>query len=204
MANTLEDLIDPVELDELKNHYGPFQRRYVTLDMDPDSVKFYNESFKNRRGEILFALQRADGRILIHTKKTYPKGVYRVLGGGIDWKEPIRSSLTREVHEETQFAVADEQFLGMLGYQLTSPQSQQSVPFVSYVFLVPGVEGEPSTLDESEGISGFKWVSMADLASVAETLRNLEDDHPGRADWGRFRAVGHDFIIENASGRLEA
>ena len=197
MAKTLEDLVDLEELDELEDHYGAFQRRHFVLAMDSGSVEFYRRAFRNRRGEVLFALQRPDGSVLLHTKDAYPDGIYRLPGGGIDWGEPVRESLSREVFEETQVTVNDERFLGMLTYQFTGAEPE--VPFVSYVFLVPNVQGEASPADESEGITGFRWVPPQGLSDASETLSALEDDAPGRADWGRFRAIGHDFVVEAVS-----
>lgn len=191
MPRTLEELVDPEELDELAQHYGPFDRQHTVLPMSDGSLDFYRRAFRNRRGEILFVLCRQDGRILLHTKRSYPDGVYRLPGGGVDWGERASDALRREVHEETQFPVRDERFLGLLTYDFVG--QAEPVRFVSYVFLVPNLNGEPQPLDQSEAITGFRWVSTTDLAGVADQLRGLEPEE-GRREWGQFRAIGHDFV----------
>lgn len=189
--------IDPEELESLRVRYGSFPLVEVDLPMEPRSLRFYRKVFKSRRGEILFVLRRASGELLLHTKHKYPPGLYRIPGGGIDWGEPVAESLSREVREETQLVVAGERLLGAIHYRFTNPSSEhEDVHFVSFVFEVPGIEGEPEAEDESEGISGFKWIAVADLQAVADALRGLPEDEKGSGDWGRFRAIGHDFVRE--------
>jgi len=192
MSSPFDDLIDERELAQLRSRYGPFPRHDVRLAMSAGSLAFYRRAFRKRRGEILFVLQRPDGDLLLHTKHSYPAGVYRLPGGGIERDEPVRHSLAREVLEETQFSVADESFLGLIAYEFTG--SGPAVRFVSYVFQIPNIRGEPVPLDDSEGISDFRWLPPGQLPEVATVLKNLADDAPGRSDWGRFRAVGHDFV----------
>ena len=190
-------LIDSDELEGLEARYGPFPRVEVDVPMQPRSLRFYRKVFKRRRGEILFVLRRPSGELLLHTKHKYPPGLYRIPGGGIDWGEPVAESLEREVQEETQLAVVDERLLGMIHYRFSHPSDKHDdVPFVSFVFEVPGIEGEPEAADQSEGISGFKWIPVADLTKVAEALRALPEDEEGSGDWGRFRAIGLDFVYE--------
>ena len=185
------------ELKALENRYGKFPVEHIDLEMSWRSVRFYRKAFKNRRGEILFVLRRTGGELLLHTKHKYPPDLYRIPGGGIDWGEPVPTSLRREVREETQFEVQQERFLGVIQYRfyaLNRDKLEPDVHFVSFVFEVPGVEGEPVAEDESEGISGFRWIRVNQLKGVASALRALPDDRAGSGDWGRFRAVGHDFV----------
>ncbi len=200
MPKTLDELLDEAELAQLQAHYGEYRQQHVRLAMEPGSLAFYRRAFKNRRGEVLFVLRRGSGEVLLHTKESYPEDLYRLPGGGIDWGECVRTSLFREVFEETQLDVQKEQFLGILTYEFHGhPGADQkaAIPFVSYIFVVPEVEGEPVPLDESEKISGFKWVPLEELSQVAAKLRSMPEDDFGNPDWGRFRALGHNFVVEN-------
>ena len=200
MPKQLGDLVDEAELADLRAYYGEFPLQHARLAMEAGSLDFYRRAFKNRRGEILFALRRPSGEVLLHTKHNYPPGVFRIPGGGIKWGEPVRASLVREVFEETQLGVEEEQFLGILTYEFhprDGGAGKLVIPFVSYIFVVPEVEGEPVPEDESEGISAFKWVPFKTLTQVAADLRALPRDARGRQDWGHFRGLGHDFIVEN-------
>ncbi len=199
MPNENDHCVAAEELETLENRYGKFPVEDVDLEMSPRSVRFYRKAFKNRRGEILFVLRRKSGKLLLHTKHKYPPDLYRIPGGGIDWDEAVPTSLRREVREETQFEVRQERFLGVIQYRFHASDSDapvQDVHFVSFVFEVPDVEGEPVAEDESEGISGFRWIKVGQLEAVSTALRALPDDRAGSGDWGRFRAVGHDFVLK--------
>ena len=194
MGKDLEDLIDEDELGQLAEQYGDFTRRHVTIEMQSTSLKHYRDILESRRGEILFALTRADGSVLLHTKYSYPDGVYRLPTGGIDWGEPVAETFHREVQEETQLPVRDERFIGVLSHSFT--HDGKDVPFVTYLFHAADIEGEPEPYDQSEGISDFRWIAPAELADVASQLRDLEEDEEGRSDWGVFRAAAHDMLLE--------
>ena len=193
MAKHLDDLIEPTELAELEANYGAFPRRHVDISMSASSLEFYRRLFRKRRGEVLFVLQRANGDVLLHTKAGYPEDVFRLPGGGIHVDELVVTSLGREVYEETSFEVRNEAFLGMLTYEFRG--SAPTVPFVSYVFHIPSVEGEPQTIDADEKITGFRWVPKPELKTIAARLRQL-DSQPWLNEWGRFRAFGHEFVLE--------
>ena len=93
----------------------------------------------------------------------------------------------------------NERFLGVIRYRfhgVDPEESEEDVHFVSFVFEIPGVEGEPVAEDETEGISGFRWIPVDELQSVATALKSLPDDKTGGGDWGRFRAIGHDFVLD--------
>lgn len=192
---TLDDLIDPQEIVALEQTYGPFPRRHHHLAVGPAHLEYWGgKVLRDRRGEVVLVVQRASQEVLLHTKVFYPPRVYRLPSGGVSWGEAVSAALRREVYEETGFAVRDERLLGLLSYEFQNDDC--SVPFVSYAFLLTGVKGRPVVQDEGERISDFRWVPVSELPAVAILLRSLPEDSPGRHDWGRFRALVHEFVSE--------
>jgi len=192
---TLDDLIDAQEMVALEQTYGPFPRQHCRLAVRGSHLEYWGQKvLRDRRGEVVLVIQRDSGEVLLHTKTLYPPGVYRLPSGGVSWGETVSASLRREVYEETGFTAWEERFLGLVSYDFRG--ADRSVSFVSYVFLLTGVQGSPDVKDEDERISGFKWVSVSELPAVAAALRSLPEDSPGRQDWGRFRALAHDFAAE--------
>jgi ADP-ribose pyrophosphatase YjhB (NUDIX family) len=189
-----DDLIEERELRALARRHGEFPRYEHTLLVGAQlQAEFATKRLRKRRGEVVFVLQRGDGRILTHTKRDYPPGLYRLPTGGLGWKEGVETALRREIHEETGFVVETARLLGLLTYSLEG--SGHRVPFASFVYLVTEVEGTPVPVDASEGITGFRWVQQCELAGMAEALRGLAATQPrARHDWGRFRALAHDFV----------
>jgi 8-oxo-dGTP pyrophosphatase MutT (NUDIX family) len=191
---TLADLIDEAEISGLNADYGPGERRRVTLDVSAENFdnwlrKLVNSP--NRRGEVVLAIQRPDRQTLLHTKRFYPEGVYRLPSGGVHPDEPVLSGVTRETKEETGLDVFIDRFLGMVEYEFC--HGDQALFFVSYVFLVRADSEEPVVQDPDEQITGFRYVAPPEIRGVADQLRALPTKW---ADWGHFRALPHDLVAD--------
>jgi ADP-ribose pyrophosphatase YjhB (NUDIX family) len=192
---TLDDLVNAREIVALEQTYGPFPQQHHRLAVGTVHLDFWREQvLRERRGEVVLVIQRTSLEVLLHTKMFYPPGVYRLPSGGVSWGEAVADALRREVYEETGFIPRDERLLGLLSYEFQGDGC--TVPFVSYTFLLSGVEGSPAAQDANERIASFCWSPVAELLTVAATLRSLPEDAPGRRDWGRFRALVHDFVAQ--------
>ena len=197
MNHILADIVLDAEIAALRERYGEFPILTHRIEMSPGSLASYRSQLKRRRGEILLVLARPSGEVLMHTKHFYPQGVYRLPTGGIDWHEPVWDAWHRELWEETQLKSTGERLLGVIGYEFVGPQSTvdgDSVPFVSFVFQQADVTGDPVPLDLSEQISDFKWIPRSELTAAATELSGLDRLGADKGDWGRFRAVAHQFV----------
>jgi len=190
----LESLINPKEIETLASRYGPIERRSFSLERGGKLCEYWRRVLADRRGEVIFVVERPAG-VILHTKDTYPPGTYRLPSGGVGWGETVLSALHREVREEMGLEVEVERLLGLLEYKIRC--EEETLPFVSYVFLVKGGDGELVPQDEKEHITSFRQVPAAELAAVADSLRAIEEDW---RDWGEFRALAHDFVIETMGG----
>ena len=185
----IETRINPEEIEELARQYGPIERRSYSLEVGKKSFEDWQRALvNNRRGEVVFVVQQPVGLIL-HTKDFYPPGTYRLPSGGVRWGESVLSALHREAQEEMGLKV--DCFLGLLEYEFCC--QGETMPFVSYVFLVREADGELAPQDKEEHILSFCQVPVAKLSAVADSLRAMEGDW---RDWGEFRAIAHDFVVE--------
>jgi ADP-ribose pyrophosphatase YjhB (NUDIX family) len=191
----IESLINPQEIEELARRYGPSERRSHSLERGAERCEYWRRALAKRRSEVIFVVKRAGGLIL-HTKDFYPPGTYRLPSGGVKWGESVLSALHREAREEMGLEIEVERFLGLLEYEIRC--KEDALPFASYVFLVRDDGGEPIPQDEEERILSFRQVPVAELAAVADSLRGLEHDWQ---DWGEFRAIAHDFVVEIMGSR---
>jgi 8-oxo-dGTP pyrophosphatase MutT (NUDIX family) len=191
---TPADLIDEEEVTQLSTTYGPAQRRQVTLEVAAQTIDEWWKRMvvkANRRGEVVLAARRRDGQILLHTKRFYPQGIYRLPSGGVHPQEAVLAAVIREAHEETGLDVTLERFLATVEYEFY--HEQRRVAFVSYVFLAAVGDSPPVVQDPDEQITDFRYVMPQDLRSVAAALRVLPWPW---ADWGRFRALPHDMVAD--------
>jgi 8-oxo-dGTP pyrophosphatase MutT (NUDIX family) len=191
---TLADLVNEAEMSELVADYGPGQRRPVTLDVSAPSFDNWLEKMvhhPNRRGEVVLVIQRPDGHILLHTKRFYPEGVFRLPSGGVHPDEAVLAGVTREAKEETGLDVTVDRFLGTVEYEFRN--DQRRLPFVSYLFVLQADNSTPAAHDPGEEITGFRYISPTRLRQVAFQLRALP---PQWTDWGHFRALPHDMVAD--------
>jgi 8-oxo-dGTP pyrophosphatase MutT (NUDIX family) len=197
MTHNLSDVVLEAEIAALRERYGEFPLLTARVEMGPTALADYRRQLERRRGEILLVLARPTGEVLMHTKRFYPPGVYRLPTGGIDWHEAVPDAWRRELWEETQLTSADERLLGVIGYEFVGRRANgepDAVPFVSFVFQQANITGDPHPLDESEEITDFRWIPRAELTVVANELDALDRINADTADWGRFRAVAHRFV----------
>jgi ADP-ribose pyrophosphatase YjhB (NUDIX family) len=187
----IESLISSEEIEALSRQYGPIERRAYCLEVGKKNFENWRrELAKKRRGEVVFVVKRP-ARVILHTKDFYPPGTYRLPSGGVRWGESVLSALHREAQEEMGLEIEVERFLGLLEYEFHC--QGETMPFVSYVFLVKEAGGELAPQDEEERILSFRQVPIAELSATADSLRAMEEDWQ---DWGEFRAIAHDFVVE--------
>jgi len=184
-------ITDRPELDALLKNNPELQVYKAELDYQHDHFMFmYNRP--HRRGEIVFMLENLNRKVLLHTKPFFPKGVYRLLSGGINMNEAVAETLNREIFEETGFHVDNGQCIALIFFIIK--HESLSMPFITYLYSCKGITGEPVVHDRSENISGFRWVTHAELKHVYRQLLELPEDWK---DWGVFRALPHKVFYDS-------
>jgi ADP-ribose pyrophosphatase YjhB (NUDIX family) len=185
------DLINEKEITDLARQYGPLERRHYVLEVDKRVFTHWREERGDRRGEVALFILRPSGNMILHTKEFYPKGIYRVPTGGIERGEAVVTAVHREAREETGLTVDIERCLGVLEYEFR--YRGETLPFVSYVFLLRENSGQLCPQDEGERITSLQDVPLTELKTVTRNLRALEADW---RNWGHYRAIAHSFAAE--------
>lgn len=183
----MSTLVNEQEVLELARQYGQPVRRQVELEI---GVELFLTRFLrsgDRRGEVVLALQRANGRLLLHRKAHYGEDTYRLLSGGVGLSEAVADAAVREAQEETGLHVALERFLAVIEYALVFGAIR--LPFVSYVWLLRECGGE-LRVDSAE-VAALRACWPAELPAVAAQLRSIPGE---RGYWGRWRAVAHEVV----------
>ncbi len=192
------------ELAEIEARLGPASHTQVQMDVDDPFLTGNHQLLTSdgRRAEICYVMHQGnlqDG-VLLHIKRFYPDGAFRLPTGGVQQGERVLDTLAREIEEETGLILGEgekqaraERFLGTVSYTLYQRSQQRSHEFATYHFLVRmPVDAVLQPQDASEEIAGWRWVSPAELDNVADFLAGLEKID--WSDWGRFRAVSHRFV----------
>jgi len=171
--------------------YGRPREWQCAYRVGREDIDYRRTVAARRSAEVVLALCRPGGRVVLHTKAFYPAGAYRLLTGGVQPGGDLLEAVRREAREETGLDVTIERFLGIIHHRFTHGQS--IAPLDSYVFSVDGPGGALRPEDVGERISGYREVPVADLPGVARHLQALP---AGWLGWGRFRAVPHLLVYE--------
>lgn len=186
-----QKLLNAEELKQLQDQNPDYPIYFLNINFGKHHFSYFNNK-TDRRGEVVVLLENLQHRVLLHTKPQFPNGVYRLVSGGIEKNEPLYSGLAREVFEETGFHFTQSQFVGLILYKFI--HGQQTMPFISYLFQINGIDKDPVIQDKTENISGFKWIKRDELYNTFQQLLDVPQDWK---DWGTFRAVPHKIFYEN-------
>ena len=201
----LQQPVEPDELQTIERRFGPLRVERAVLAVAHPFLTGEHQflTSNGRRAEICYVMHRrdpADG-VLLHIKRYYPAGAFRLPTGGIHVDEAVIDTLSREIYEETGLTVGDgpaqaavERCLGVLDYDLRHA-TLGPVRFATYHFLVrmpPDAALNPQ--DEDEAIAGWQWLPAGELAAVAAILEAVPQRSRVWGDWGRYRALSHRFV----------
>jgi ADP-ribose pyrophosphatase YjhB (NUDIX family) len=161
-----------------------------------------------RSSEVLLVVMLPNKKILLHTKDIYPKGVYRLLTGGIRKKENLEKALIRELEEETNAKILSKKLLAKLVCNVEHPRGKKI--YTTYIFLVKSKFGNIKNLGSKEHTTDLKEIKISQLSSVIKKLQNLKNGPKIKSyyvenwgDWGRFRAIAHQIVYNLLKGKQE-
>ena len=182
------------EVIALQAAYGTPMRRHYDIELDDYMLSTRENRSHDRRAEVLFAITRPSGKVLLHTKPQYPQGIYRLFTGGIGLHESVLTALKREVQEETGLHCEIQSFLGLCTYTFTKDDFHME--FATYLFhLSTLTDAQPQPQDKDE-IAQIGEIALAGLPLVAAHLRGL---NAKRKVWGDWRAIGHEMAFQTLS-----
>jgi 8-oxo-dGTP pyrophosphatase MutT (NUDIX family) len=153
----------------------------------------------DRYGEVLMAVRRPNGKLLVAIKTFYPREAYRLPTGGIHHGEGVLDALVRETREETGLDTTVRRFLAAIAYRA---RSDPRVPvFHTFAFLLDERGGRLSALDADEEIEDWREIDATELRTQADRLEHLSTDGTRSiggswSAWGRFRAVAHRAVAD--------
>ena len=190
---------DHTGLQHIKNLYGSeafdksVQLAYSSKTLFQKTKELVNG---DRIGEVVFAVQRPNGKWICVRSKEYPEGVFRIPTGGIKHGEDILEAVKREVHEELGLTAEIVKFIGT--YTILFTHENDQVPFYSFLFHLKELSGrllEDATDDE---VCEVTEADCERLCALSQKLLTLENPW---SDWGLFRNLTtsaiYDYMIIN-------
>lgn len=142
-----------------------------------------------RRGEVVFAVIRKNGRVVMTRCKNYPHNIYRIPTGGLKYGEDIIAALHREIKEELGITAEVVKFGGVVQSVLTYGDS--SCDFYSYVFILREKSGNILVDAMDDEISEIKEVNLKELNAAVESLNEIKNTWK---EWGKFRYITSKYV----------
>ena len=177
------------EVAVLQDQYGPPLDEWITIDRLHETTGPAGFPLSSRRtSEVVFVVPRTRNRILFHTKRFYPAGVWRLPTGGLHRRESIEAAVRREILEETGLSLQPVRFLFHLRFRWTGTRKE----FQSFGFLMSPAHGALRSRDRREQIAGFRDLSRSQAVRMADRLASLGGSWES---WGRFRAAPHHAVL---------
>ena len=174
------------EFNELKAAYNT-SAVIKQADLTFTNKKFFQNFKKNlntdRRGEVVFLVERKNGKKIVIKSGKYPRGIYRIPSGGIGFEEKAIDALSREMKEELGINFTIQSFLGLVEYKIN--YKDEALKFYSYLFLLKEVSGnliEDATEDE---ITDYLEADDERLIQIGDKMREIKG---GWYDWCQFRS----------------
>ncbi len=185
----MTSLIDESEITAIAARYGQPLRRQITCEIGEELFVTRFMRASDRRGEVVLAIERPNGQLLLHRKAHYGPEHFRLPTGGVNLSETVLSAALRETTEETGLQVTVMRFLAVIEYALCFDLIR--LPFVSYVFHLRETGGLLSR-DGGE-VDSFGECRPNELPAIAATLCSIPGE---RGHWGHWRAVAHEVAAE--------
>jgi 8-oxo-dGTP diphosphatase len=165
--------------------YGP-EAWVRTVRLEYESARYFNRIRnlveQDRMGEVVFAVERPNGKFVAVRRDEYPEGIYRIPTGGISHGEDIIEAVKREVLEELGLDVRIERFIGL--YRIMICKGKDHVWFYSFFFHVKETGGKLLKDATDDEVAEVMEADAGELEMLSKRLLNIEH---GWKDWGMFR-----------------
>lgn len=161
-----------------------------------------------RHRHALILLENEEGKFVLGAKNIYPKGIYRLAGGGLDGNENEKLGAMRELKEEfgVEYDEDDIQLLATITAESAESSSGKIYSFVTYLFHA---HCQSADLHPSDDLDGMQAFTREEINALIDRYYDLSDelitlnDKPVEknmyfrwSDYGKFYGRVHEIAME--------
>ena len=151
-----------------------------------------------RGNHVLILLEDGDHKFVLGSKKMYPPGIYRMVGGGVDGTETPLAAAQRELREELHISLAPEKLKQLATVRASiTDQTEQSWIFTTYLFYA---RLRDELLMPSDDLDGVMHLSVAAYQNLLERFELLPTEidpilHFAWHDYGQIYKPIHEIAL---------
>lgn len=121
---------------------------------------------------VLVLLENEKGEILMAGKPQYPKGMFRLPGGGVNKGEKIEDAAAREVMEELGVVAKDVKVIER--FEIVGISDGKDYPLIQYITHA-NLGNQQIKIDNDE-LSSYVWVDKNGLEKAIKVFESFEDE----------------------------
>lgn len=154
---------------------------------------FWNLRFRDRTALVL--CRDGAGNFVLGTKAGYyPEGICRMLGGGIDSNEQPIDAVKREINEEMNINVTEDELEELFEIRIEASLADKKYQHTVYVYFLNSTKDD---YVEGDDVSSFVRLSEDGFRELLKNYSELENSHlfedgDNSFSWGDYgRVYGH-------------
>src|SRR5690606_34580617 len=133
-------------------------------------------------------LKSPEGKYILGAKpQYYPKGIYRLLGGGIDAGETIQGAVIREIKEETNSEISAEHIEPIATINVTAEDGSGNN--YSTVIELVYINDAISDYEETDEIGSFLELNDDEFKDMIAAYEGLTNDSQNEMNWGDYGKI---------------
>jgi 8-oxo-dGTP pyrophosphatase MutT (NUDIX family) len=140
-----------------------------------------------RKSHVMIVVKDIDGNFVLGTKTTYPEGISRFLGGGVDKDENIEIAAKREVKEE--IGVDNAAVTPLTKILITASTENDEYILETTVYFLDGKYLHLSAGDDVSELVILKPKEILDLADKYDTLTGTFTSGSYSHQWSDYGKV---------------
>jgi 8-oxo-dGTP pyrophosphatase MutT (NUDIX family) len=141
----------------------------MTYEILPSELAMIRASQRHGRAHDVTTVLNSGHEVLAIAKHSYPSGVYRVPGGGLQPGEPLAAGAAREAYEETGLTFTPDHYLLRVSAKFTS--GADSLDWTTHIVSGTTPSAQPDPVDLHE-IREARWVAWDELLGpITELMR---------------------------------
>lgn len=163
-----------------------------------------------RRGRhALILLQNENGEYILGAKNIYPRGIYRLVGGGIEGVEDPTEGALRELQEEFGLRYSKDQLrhLATITADIAESSTGKTYTFTTYLYFANCVQNELRPSDDLDGMETFTREEVNALVDryydLSDELIHLKGKYGDSDEWafrwsdyGKYYGRVHEIAME--------
>lgn len=133
---------------------------------------------------VLVLLENGEGKILLTGKPQYPKGMFRLPGGGVDKDERIEDATVREVMEELGVKAEDVKIL--VAINIVGISEGKEYPLTQYIAYAK-IGDQKVNISDKE-LNYLVWINIDGLQKAVKVFASLTGEWE---DYGKVYGPVH-------------